>query len=784
MAEGREDRYMIEMTSRFHFAIPMRSREKPMEITSEHHPALESEYAVRYLEKIGVTPTPENMKLVTTYAPIDQCRVTAAWKSRGWVADTLYVTPHFQKPATPAATPTAGTAAAANAAAAAVGEADMHPFARKQDDQPEDMPRVMGHTQTTFNSMKDKYLYPFNAKEPSAGAPAGASFHSAGAAGTRGSVSSPPYGQVDDRFDSGRPGYVYSGTSIAEQRTGDDEPSKLEDPERFRQKIRYQELRDENDKIAQELSRPLDVTPKSISVIQKDFVRAFPFERLRRVVTAPEKAKLSTLLTSLPLTRIIGLVAHFLYWHVMRAKSDGARLPRRDSEQMYTALLKAFGELDIRIKARRSLVTLARPLVLLCVRSATEAALRAEYPLWFERVDREQSKSGPRPAPFDFAQLNALANVRTDDVDGVSGLRDDVTTTLQELDGIVAALLDPDRYSSSMSVFDSTREGLRMRSSAGRRKTPGSHVRDRFYTTSALVRSLFPTTSDETRFILAKQGSARSGAWVSTGGPPGSAKEVRHHRRKLDALRQRTPTVVAAHSFPHRNSAGTAFPGAMHSLASPTRTMSPRVRLKQREAPPLPAASDMQGTAPVANMGSAADADGANPFEFSRRRKSGGRPSTTSGRGSRTQSPASGTRRTRRIPGHPRRAGVVSMSELRSRGSQKSPQNAGGAGDFVPAGVAGRLGDTALRETTSRTAESIGVPSEPGTENLLNDNRTDGRSGDVLPNFAEADVLSTHHRAALYSVALKRAEGRYARDVGDPRNVGRARMLEAMRPHN
>ena len=26
--------------------------------------------------------------------PIEQCRVTAAWKSRGWLADFLYITPH------------------------------------------------------------------------------------------------------------------------------------------------------------------------------------------------------------------------------------------------------------------------------------------------------------------------------------------------------------------------------------------------------------------------------------------------------------------------------------------------------------------------------------------------------------------------------------------------------------------------------------------------------------------------------------------------------------------
>ena len=63
-ADGREDRYLLEVTSKFHFALPMRSREKPMDIGPAFHSALKSEYAVRYLEKIGVAPTPGNMRLV------------------------------------------------------------------------------------------------------------------------------------------------------------------------------------------------------------------------------------------------------------------------------------------------------------------------------------------------------------------------------------------------------------------------------------------------------------------------------------------------------------------------------------------------------------------------------------------------------------------------------------------------------------------------------------------------------------------------------------------------
>ena len=65
-----------------------------LQVRSEGQLALE--YAARYVEKVGATPTPETMRLVLDNIPLSKCHVNAAWRSRGWLADRLYVNPHHQ----------------------------------------------------------------------------------------------------------------------------------------------------------------------------------------------------------------------------------------------------------------------------------------------------------------------------------------------------------------------------------------------------------------------------------------------------------------------------------------------------------------------------------------------------------------------------------------------------------------------------------------------------------------------------------------------------------------
>jgi hypothetical protein len=76
------------------FAIPLKQQDKPVKFPENFRKTIKYEYAVRYLEMMGASPTPENIKMVTQNMPIEKCNVNAAWKSRGWIADMYYITPH------------------------------------------------------------------------------------------------------------------------------------------------------------------------------------------------------------------------------------------------------------------------------------------------------------------------------------------------------------------------------------------------------------------------------------------------------------------------------------------------------------------------------------------------------------------------------------------------------------------------------------------------------------------------------------------------------------------
>ncbi|GBG28287.1 Hypothetical Protein FCC1311_045102 [Hondaea fermentalgiana] len=105
----------LKSTSRhFIVAVALQAQEKPVTAVDELKRGVRKEYPIKYLEEIGAVPTPQNIALVEKEMGIDtNCKVSAAWKSRGSVHDSLYVAPKF---------PNQSLDAAAAAAAAEGGE--------------------------------------------------------------------------------------------------------------------------------------------------------------------------------------------------------------------------------------------------------------------------------------------------------------------------------------------------------------------------------------------------------------------------------------------------------------------------------------------------------------------------------------------------------------------------------------------------------------------------------------------------------------------------------------
>ena len=54
---------------------------------------IQNEYAVRYLEQLGLQPTQTNIEKVLKNAPLSSCEFQAVWNNSGWIADSITIYP-------------------------------------------------------------------------------------------------------------------------------------------------------------------------------------------------------------------------------------------------------------------------------------------------------------------------------------------------------------------------------------------------------------------------------------------------------------------------------------------------------------------------------------------------------------------------------------------------------------------------------------------------------------------------------------------------------------------
>jgi hypothetical protein len=77
--------------------IPLKQQQRPASFPPDFQKQVELEYACKYLETLGVTPNAANCRLLLKRMPLQTCNVTAAWRSRGCLADALIIEPRSGK---------------------------------------------------------------------------------------------------------------------------------------------------------------------------------------------------------------------------------------------------------------------------------------------------------------------------------------------------------------------------------------------------------------------------------------------------------------------------------------------------------------------------------------------------------------------------------------------------------------------------------------------------------------------------------------------------------------
>ena len=58
---------------------------------------IQNEYAIKYLQQIGLMATQMNIECVLKQAPLSACEINAQWNNSGWLADSIIIEPNKQK---------------------------------------------------------------------------------------------------------------------------------------------------------------------------------------------------------------------------------------------------------------------------------------------------------------------------------------------------------------------------------------------------------------------------------------------------------------------------------------------------------------------------------------------------------------------------------------------------------------------------------------------------------------------------------------------------------------
>ena len=433
------------------FELPLKPRDKPVDMPEEYTKTLRNEYQARYLESIGATPTRANMALVRKHLPLEKCHFTAAWKSRGWMTDTLYISLEPPVTADKSEEPLGGSDGDGKAGTAdptldavwqQLQQAAEGPVEEEEEKDEDGMAAPRGNMK--FDDARRAFLYPYKLLPAQLEKQQGA----AAAAARKSRPSSGPSSAAAKAASMGS----LSRAATSRSAYDDDGDAPAVSPYDFSSRDLHTYPRQEEEDLRAELQAQLRLHTKDIVALQAEFVQNFPFESLRQKLSAEQMRHVLQELNSRATARFIGLLALLLYWTHM-----GERAQRSVEEEQLGSLLCAvqthFARVRERLKGKKTLMLALLPLLLLSVRMACEAIFRQAFPKWWTTVDARE--------------------------------------TLRTMDGFIEELFDPHRYHSHIAPLESSTEAIRIAA----REELGVKYRARgarFLATSTLVTTAMP----------------------------------------------------------------------------------------------------------------------------------------------------------------------------------------------------------------------------------------------------------------------------------------------------
>ncbi|CAK4904327.1 unnamed protein product [Aphanomyces euteiches] len=446
-------------------SIPLKPTDKPVaHFPSSFYATLLKEYATKYLEEINALPTPENIALVAQNMPLQKCRVSAAWKSRGCLSDVLTISPESVCEVTPSTKQSFSPESTEPAAPP------------RRNPPPEDAPHVfgtdldknyiVGHVHWSFNDLKRRFVYPFN------------------------QIYKVPIVEDKDGFPMAKP---ISFSPLPDRRVY--KPSAAALTELFHP--------------------PSTLTFDVIAQLQMTFFAVIPFDMVE-MTDANDQQKLQQYLTSSTTLHLIGFLAHYLYWTIMRplaahcasmlstpVAADGAppassnqesplnvHLTPNDIEQLFVSFTNSFETIKAAIATEMPAKSTKPtppilPLLVFSLRVTIDTIFRTTYPTWLDS--------------------NSLR----------------IEPTLLAVGHRLDELLDPHGYLDRIGPLEATADAINFtRTHAFKvQKRHGARLRDSFFATSHTMQAAMPNPLPGTPRRLVMHGS-------------GGTASLAYHRRQ------------------------------------------------------------------------------------------------------------------------------------------------------------------------------------------------------------------------------------------------------------
>lgn len=213
-----------------------------------------------------------------------------------------------------------------------------------------------------------------------------------------------------------------------------------------------------------EVLQPITVRLEAVMEDLRYISAHFPLEDFQVAIESQQKtialeAALQTACSEKS-ARLLGLLAHFCYFTVF-GHIQNVPLSPQIQHQLFTQIILLFHENENMAKGGRLVLNL--PMLLLILRIEIEGVFKLTYPRFFEGKTQGE-------------------------------------VALQKIQSVLTTLLDPDYYYSRLSFLESGLDAVSLAAQASKQ------MKGKYYSISALVKSLFPNPSHpRTRALLARK---------------------------------------------------------------------------------------------------------------------------------------------------------------------------------------------------------------------------------------------------------------------------------------